>query len=423
MSERLLSARLPAPVTARPLLPLSKRASTASWSIRFSLLTITSGAPRSSRRRSLLFLFMTLRYRSFKSEVAKRPPSSCTIGRRSGGRTGMASMTIHSGPLPLTRKASTTLRRLMAFWRFCPLEEAIVSLRTWASSSRFTWLMRSLIASAPMPPRKYTPRPYSSPKRSFISRKSSSSSTIWRGSRVWNSSQARRMSSICSFTERRMSSMASFSSLRTRAIAASRSSSGISAYSSVSSSGELSPLMTLSRLVLIHLLVPVLLELGDLLLYPAAQQVYIVRPLLAVHPRHDRAREVQDPIELLRADVQKVAHPARHALDEPHVRYRGGELDVAHPVAPDAGAGYLDSTPLTYDALEADPLVLAAVALPVLGRAEDALVEEAVLLGTEGTVVDGLGLGDLAAGPLPDLLCRSEADGDLLELVYVYVAL
>ena len=58
---------MPAPVTALPLRPLSKRASTASWSIRFSLFTITSGAPRSSRRRSRLFLFMTLRYRSLRS--------------------------------------------------------------------------------------------------------------------------------------------------------------------------------------------------------------------------------------------------------------------------------------------------------------------------------------------------------------------
>jgi hypothetical protein len=32
---------------------------------------------------------MTRRYKSFKSEVAKRPPSSGTNGRKSGGSTGM----------------------------------------------------------------------------------------------------------------------------------------------------------------------------------------------------------------------------------------------------------------------------------------------------------------------------------------------
>ena len=47
-------------------------------------------------------------------------------------------------------------------------------------------------------------------------------------------------------------------------------------------------------------------------------------------------------------------------------------------------------------ALVADALVLAAVALPVPAGTEDALVEQAVLLGAESSIVDGLGLGDLA---------------------------
>src|SRR5918911_2092743 len=96
---------------------------------------------------------------------------------------------------------------------------------------------------------------------------------------------------------------------------------------------------------------------------------------------------------------------------------------MTHPVAAHPGAGYLHPAPLADDALEPDPLVLAAIALPVLRRAEDALVEEAVLLGTEGTIIDGLGLGNLAPGPLPDLIGGGEADGDLLQFVYVYVAL
>src|SRR5919199_1506734 len=96
---------------------------------------------------------------------------------------------------------------------------------------------------------------------------------------------------------------------------------------------------------------------------------------------------------------------------------------MAHPVAAYAGAGHLDPAPLADDALEPDPLVLAAVALPVLGRTEDSLVEEPVLFGAEGTIVDGLGLGDFAPRPLPDLIGGGEADGDLLQFVYVYVAL
>ena len=40
-----------------------------------------------------------------RSEVAKRPPSSCTIGRSSGGITGTASRIIHSGRFSELRKA------------------------------------------------------------------------------------------------------------------------------------------------------------------------------------------------------------------------------------------------------------------------------------------------------------------------------
>ena len=64
------------PVTGLPLLPLSIRASTASCNILFSFLTIISGAPKSKSFFNLLFLFITLLYKSFKSEVANLPPSN-----------------------------------------------------------------------------------------------------------------------------------------------------------------------------------------------------------------------------------------------------------------------------------------------------------------------------------------------------------
>ena len=46
--------------------------------------------------------------------MAKRPPSSCTIGRSSGGMTGIASRIIYSGRLSELMKAETTFRRLTA---------------------------------------------------------------------------------------------------------------------------------------------------------------------------------------------------------------------------------------------------------------------------------------------------------------------
>src|SRR5690606_4535270 len=86
-----------------------------------------------------------------------------------------------------------------------------------------------------------------------------------------------------------------------------------------------------------------------------------------------------------------------------------------HAVPTHLRQGYLDAALLADDALVLHALVLAAQALVVLDRAEDARAEEAVTLRLEGPVVDGLGLLDLAIGPGTDLLRAGDTDLDLIE--------
>src|SRR5690606_16059314 len=112
-------------------------------------------------------------------------------------------------------------------------------------------------------------------------------------------------------------------------------------------------------------------------------------------------------------------HAGGDALKEPDVGHGRGQFDVAHALPPHLGAGDLHAAAVAHDAPIADPLVLAAMALPVLGRPEDLLAEQALPLGLEGAVVDGLRLLDLAAGPGPDLLGGSQADAHLVEVVHV----
>src|SRR5213078_2230765 len=150
------------------------------------------------------------------------------------------------------------------------------------------------------------------------------------------------------------------------------------------------------------------LEVGDVFL-----------PLLVVDGGDDRRGEVEDLLELLRGHVQQVADAARDALEEPDVRDGSGQVDVTHALTAHLGACDLYATALADDALVADALVLAAVALPVLGRTEDALAEEPVLLGLQRPVVDGLRLGDLAGGPGSDLLRGGKPDLDCIKAVYV----
>src|SRR5207248_1709738 len=95
-----------------------------------------------------------------------------------------------------------------------------------------------------------------------------------------------------------------------------------------------------------------------------------------------------------RLHVEQRAEPARHRLEEPDVHDRGGQFDVAHALAADAAVRDLDAAAVADHALVLHAAVLAAGALPILLRAEDAFAEQAVFLGPVGAVVDGLRLLD-----------------------------
>src|ERR1700745_3935630 len=94
---------------------------------------------------------------------------------------------------------------------------------------------------------------------------------------------------------------------------------------------------------------------------------------------------------------------------------RRGQLDMAHAVAAHLGKRDLDAALLADDAAVLHALVLAAQALVVLDRAEDARAEQAVALRLEGPVVDGLRLLDLTVGPRIDLFRARDRDADLVE--------
>src|SRR3546814_564313 len=101
--------------------------------------------------------------------------------------------------------------------------------------------------------------------------------------------------------------------------------------------------------------------------------------------------------------------------DLPDVRHRAGQLDVAHALAAHLRERDLDARLPEDDAAILHALVLAAQALVVLDRTEDAREEQAVPFRLEGTVVDGLRLLDLAVGPGPDALRAGDRNADLVE--------
>ncbi len=130
----------------------------------------------------------------------------------------------------------------------------------------------------------------------------------------------------------------------------------------------------------------------------------VLRALVCVYVRDEIGSEVDDLFELLRGHVEEIAEPARNTLEEPDVSHGCSELYVAHSLAAHLGPCDLNTAPLADDTTESHTLVLPAVALPIPRGTENTLVEEAVLLGLEGPVVDRFGLLDFAVRPGSDLV-------------------
>ncbi len=79
---------------------------------------------------------------------------------------------------------------------------------------------------------------------------------------------------------------------------------------------------------------------------------------------------------------------------------------MPHALAAHLAASYFDATAITNNALVTHALVLATIALPILGRTKDFLAEEPLPFGLKGAIVDGLRLLDFTLRPFSDLIGR-----------------
>ena len=124
----------------------------------------------------------------------------------------------------------------------------------------------------------------------------------------------------------------------------------------------------------------------------------------------DVVLEVDDLFQAGGFHVQQGTQAAGHGLEEPDVHDRGGQLDVAHAFASDAAMGHLDAAAIADHALVFHAAVLAAGALPVLFRPEDAFAKQTVFFRPIGPVIDRFGLFDLAEGPGTNIVRTGQAD-------------
>ncbi len=127
--------------------------------------------------------------------------------------------------------------------------------------------------------------------------------------------------------------------------------------------------------------------------------------------------EVQHAFDVAQRHVEHDAQTGRQALEEPDVRHRAGHVDMAHALAAHLALGDFDAALLANHAAVLEALVLAAQALVVFDRAEDLGAEQAIALGLERAVVDGLGLLHLTERPGPDFFRRRQADTNGVEML------
>src|SRR5205823_3788975 len=113
--------------------------------------------------------------------------------------------------------------------------------------------------------------------------------------------------------------------------------------------------------------------------------------------------KVDDLLQAGGFHVEQGAEPAGQDVEEPGVHHGRGQLDMAQALAADRAVRDLGVAAVADHALVLHTAALAAGALPVLPRAEDALAEQAVFFRTVGLPVDRFGFLDLPAGPAADV--------------------
>ena len=177
----------------------------------------------------------------------------------------------------------------------------------------------------------------------------------------------------------------------------------------------------LVRVAVIQVLVLLAHGLQDVQVLLFRQEVEVLHSVpFLVHGRtgldHHVPLVVDDLVELLGGQAQQVADLVRKTAEIPDVGHRHHQLDVAHAFTAHLLLGHFHTAAVAHDPFVTDALVLAAVALEVLHRTEDALAEEAITLRLVGPVVDRLRLDHLTVAALEDLLGAGQADDDLVEV-------
>ncbi|OPY92646.1 MAG: hypothetical protein A4E73_00918 [Syntrophaceae bacterium PtaU1.Bin231] len=150
-------------------------------------------------------------------------------------------------------------------------------------------------------------------------------------------------------------------------------------------------------------------------------RIFLIRQKLLLLQRrlfrieHDPGLEIQDTFQFLQGQIQDVADAAGKALEEPDMRDRRGQHNVAHPLAANLGLDHFHTAFFAHHAPVLHALVASAQTLVVFDRSENLGAEQSVALGLEGPVIDRLRFLDFAVRPGKNLLRRGDRHPDRIE--------
>ena len=137
--------------------------------------------------------------------------------------------------------------------------------------------------------------------------------------------------------------------------------------------------------------------------------------------QHDVLRKVQHLLELLGRDIEHQRHAGGDRLEIPDVGYGRSQLNVTHSLTANLLCGHIHAALFALvDFLAVRVLILTAHTSAVLRGTENALAEQTADLSFQRSVVDGLGLGDLAVRPFSDHFRRRQTNFDRIKFIMLH---
>ena len=109
--------------------------------------------------------------------------------------------------------------------------------------------------------------------------------------------------------------------------------------------------------------------------------------------------EIKNTLKKTGCDIKHQTNSRGESLEIPDVRNGCCKFNVTHSLTAHLLGGYLNSALLADLALEADSLILSAMAFPVFSRAKDPFAEKTVGFRFKSTVIDCFSLSNLAVRP------------------------